>query len=55
MGFSQEVLSERAGLHRTYVADVERGVRNLSLENIGKLASAFKLSIAEFFAEYVDE
>lgn len=52
MGVSQETLSERAGLHRTYVADIERGVRNLSLENIEKLATAVELSIAEFFADY---
>jgi transcriptional regulator with XRE-family HTH domain len=55
MGFSQEVLSERAGLHRTYVADIERGVRNLSLENIEKLTNAVELSIAQFFAEYVEK
>jgi transcriptional regulator with XRE-family HTH domain len=52
MGFSQEALSERAGLHRTYVADVERGVRNLSLVNIEKLGEALEISISELFAEY---
>jgi len=55
MGFSQEVLSERAGLHRTYVADIERGARNLSIKNIQKLTDSFGLSIAEFFARYVIE
>jgi two-component system response regulator len=46
---SQEALAERAGLHRTYVADVERGARNLSLGSIDKLARALEVSIASLF------
>jgi CheY-like chemotaxis protein len=46
---SQEELADRAGLHRTYISDVERGTRNLSLESIGKLAAALKLSVAGLF------
>ena len=42
---SQEELADRCGLHRTYVGDVERGVRNVSLVNIDKIAAALKLSI----------
>lgn len=37
---SQEELAFRAGLHRTYISDVERGHRNVSLENIEKIAKA---------------
>lgn len=40
-GWSQEELAHRAGLHRTFVAHVERQVRNISLDNIERLASAF--------------
>ena len=39
-GISQERLAELAGLHRTYVSSVERGGRNISLENIDRLAIA---------------
>jgi CheY-like chemotaxis protein/DNA-binding XRE family transcriptional regulator len=47
---SQEALAERAELHRTYITDVERGVRNLSLESISKLARALELSIGSLFS-----
>src|ERR1044071_2395674 len=50
LGMSQETLAERAELHRTYVTDVERGVRNLSLESISKLARALDLSISSLFS-----
>ena len=50
LGLSQEDLAEKAGLHRTYVSDVERGTRNLSLESIEKLARALDLSVARLFA-----
>ncbi len=49
LGISQEELAGRAGLHRTYVSDIERGTRNVSLENIDKLARALKVSVATLF------
>ncbi len=52
LGWSQEKLAEKAGLHRTYVADVERGKRNISLENIIKLTEALGLTPGEFFTHY---
>ena len=43
-GLSQEELSFRASLHRTYISDIERGSRNVSLENIEKIAKALGIS-----------
>ena len=49
LGISQEELAERADLHRTYVSDIERGIRNLSLESIERLAHALETSIPALF------
>lgn len=54
LGISQEELADRAGLHRTYVSDVERGARNPSLESIEKLALALELSISGLFERASD-
>jgi CheY-like chemotaxis protein len=49
LGISQEELADRAGLHRTYVSEVERGERNPSIASIEKLAQALKVSFASLF------
>ena len=49
LGFSQEELAERAGLHRTYVCDIERGARNVSLKSIEKLARALNVRSSMLF------
>jgi transcriptional regulator with XRE-family HTH domain len=49
LGKTQENLAEQAGIHRTYLSDIERGMRNPSLLNIERLASALSLKISELF------
>lgn len=50
-GLSQEALADEAGLHRTYVGSVERGERNISIDNIERLARALRVSPASLLAE----
>lgn len=46
---SQERLAFLAGLHRTYISDVERGNRNISLINIEKISRALKTEVCDLF------
>jgi transcriptional regulator with XRE-family HTH domain len=46
-GWSQMELSDRSDLHGTYVTDIERGARNVSIINVGRIATAFDVSISE--------
>jgi transcriptional regulator with XRE-family HTH domain len=52
LGYSQEELSWRAEMHRTYLADVERGGRNISLLSIVRLVRALGLTLDEFFRAF---
>lgn len=49
-GLSQEALAFEAGLHRTYVSGVERGVRNPTVTVLEKIALALKVTAAELLA-----
>ena len=49
LGISQEELAERSELDRTYISGVERGVRNVSLVNIFKIAEALGVSPKTLF------
>lgn len=46
-GWSQEALADLAGLHRTYVGSIERGERNVSVDNIERLSQALGLDPAD--------
>ena len=47
LGYSQEVLAEKAGVHRTYIGMIERGEKNITLANIQKVSKALKIKISE--------
>jgi transcriptional regulator with XRE-family HTH domain len=49
LGLTQEDLADKAGIHRTYLSDVERGSRNVSLVNIERIGIALSLTLAELF------
>jgi ribosome-binding protein aMBF1 (putative translation factor) len=46
LGISQEKLAELSGLHRTFVSSVERGERNISVDNMERVASALRVKLA---------
>ena len=48
-GWSQERAEQQLGLHWTYIGQVERGERNLTLLSIQKIARGFKIELAELF------
>lgn len=50
-GLSQEELATRAGVHRTYIGMVERAEKNITLENIEKVANALKVDITVLFEQ----
>ncbi|OGG43132.1 transcriptional regulator [Candidatus Jorgensenbacteria bacterium RIFCSPLOWO2_12_FULL_42_11] len=47
LGLSQEELAGRAGVHRTYIGMIERAEKNITLENIEKIAMALGRSISD--------
>ena len=50
-GISQEKLAELAGIHRTYIGDVERGKRNIALINMVRIAGALGMPLGQLIAE----
>jgi transcriptional regulator with XRE-family HTH domain len=45
LGLSQEELAERANVHRTYIGMIERAEKNITLENIEKIAKALEIPL----------
>ncbi len=48
---SQERLAEEVGIHRTYIGDVERGLRNIGLLNVDRIARALETDLAGLMTE----
>lgn len=48
-GLSQEKFAFECALDRTYIAGIEQGKRNVSINNIEKIAKALNVSVTEFF------
>ena len=48
---SQEELAERCGLHRTYIGSVERGERNISIDNMETISYALGQKLSELLLE----
>lgn len=49
---SQEQLAARAKVHRTYIGMIERAEKNITLENIEKVAKALDLRLSDFFRDF---
>lgn len=49
LGLSQEALAAKAGMHRTYIGMIERAEKNITLENIERLAKALGIQISKLF------
>ena len=49
LGWSQEELASKAGVHRTYIGMIERAEKNITLENIEKIVKALGMKISHFF------
>ena len=50
-GWSQEVLADTCGLHRTYIGDIERHERNVGIDSIEKIALALNVPITALLSE----
>lgn len=53
LGYSQEMTSEKAGLHPTYIGQVERGEKNATIESIEKICIALDLPLEDLFNKII--
>jgi transcriptional regulator with XRE-family HTH domain len=49
-GYSQESFAHAVGLHRTYMSDIERGERNVSLRNLVRIAATLEVPLSRLIA-----
>lgn len=49
-GWTQVVMAEKVGIDRSFLADVERGKRNVSILNLELMAKGLKVSLSELFS-----
>jgi transcriptional regulator with XRE-family HTH domain len=49
-GWTQTVMAERVGIDRSFLADVERGKRNVSILNVELMAKGLKVSLSQLFS-----
>ena len=54
LGWTQEELGQRCGLHRTFIGSVERGERNVSLLNLRLIATTLRVEVADLLARGCD-
>jgi transcriptional regulator with XRE-family HTH domain len=54
MGLSQDEVAQRSKLHRTYISDVERGERNISVESMRRIANALDMRVWQL-VQYAEE
>jgi transcriptional regulator with XRE-family HTH domain len=50
-GWTQVVMAEKVGLDRSFIADVERGKRNISILNLDLIAKGLKLSLSQLLSK----
>ena len=50
-GWTQVVMAEKIGLDRSFIADVERGKRNISILNLDLIAKGFKLPLSRLLSK----
>ncbi|MDQ0087596.1 transcriptional regulator with XRE-family HTH domain [Paenibacillus anaericanus] len=54
-GLSQEALGEKGGFHFSYIGQIERGEKNVSLLSLAKVANALEVNVAQIFAYAYEE
>lgn len=54
LGLSQEKFAEKCGLHRTYISGIERFQRNVSIENIQRIADGLEIEAYKLFIEPIE-